>query len=147
MLQFLTSRLLCINDAQVNKSFEENVVLRIDGGQQFKCVIRGRITPTDGLGSMGSTSTYASSCLSQSSLLENDDHISTDVECAQGLVMGSHRVRPSVTTRDNQGDEPSILNKLVSAIGKWSTQESPRRRVSSVNHLNAISAATSSGFM
>ena len=63
------------------------------------------------------------------------------------MAMGSHRVRPSVTTGNNEGDEPSILNKLVSAIGKWSTQESPRRRVSSVSHLNAISAASSSGFM
>ena len=107
-------------------------------------MISGRITTTDGLGSV---STSASSCLSQSSLLENSDHFSTDIECAQGMAMGSHRVRPSVTTGNNDGDEPSILNKLVSAIGKWSTQESPRRRVSSVSHLNAISAASSSGFM
>lgn len=117
----------------------------MDCGEELVCTIKGKFITYGGVRHRAeSESTCPSSCLSPSSPVLDSDNLFDNISCEEGV---SRRGRVAITIED-QEDGQSIYSKVVSAIGKWSPILEPAgRRRASVSHTDAISAASSSGFM
>ena len=122
-----------------NVDFEDVVVLRVRGGEEFRCVISGTMKMNRSQTDTAERSEYESTC--------NSSVSSAIDEMRQSDQEGGSEIRPTERMESvpspRGGPGPSMFSNLFTMVSNWMKPS----RTSPINPRDAIAAANVAGFL
>lgn len=124
--------------------FEDTVVLRVKGGEEFKCVISGRMKMEMNRGRETDTAERFEYESTRTSSISSaiDEPYQCDGETGSE-VRPSERMVASASSRQRDMPSPSMLSYLFTMVSDWVKPN----RASPINARDAIAAANVAGFL